>query len=186
MWADVVNKPKGGRPFRLDRSYLMNVTIDYNNDLELLQTHPSLLPKAEPLLANSRHKSASVNHRSVLGDHRIPIEWLPIGKFPINENHSSIGQYSPIGQYFEYCSIGQYLSIGQYFSIWQYWKNRLSIGQYSLISQSEMLVGRSHQTYDNMRQLIDHTNQRSNSNQISMAGSNINCDREGWFTSATF
>ena len=71
MWADVLNKPKGGRPFRLDRSYLMNVAVNYDNDLELLQTHPDILPKADKDLANSRRKRTSVNHRSVLGDHMI-------------------------------------------------------------------------------------------------------------------
>ena len=71
MWADVLNKPKGGRPFCLDRSYLMNVAIDYDNDLQLLQNQPDLLPKADPFLANSQRKSASVNHMSVLGDHTI-------------------------------------------------------------------------------------------------------------------
>ena len=71
MWADVLNKPKGGKPFRLDHSYLMNVAVDYDNDLELLQTHPDLLPKADQNLDNSQRKSVSVNHRSVLGDHAI-------------------------------------------------------------------------------------------------------------------
>ena len=71
IWADVLNKPKVGRPFRLDRSYLMNLAVDCDKDLEILQTHPDLLPKAEQFLANSRRKSASVNHMSVLGDHTI-------------------------------------------------------------------------------------------------------------------
>ena len=71
MWEDVLNKPKGGKPFRLDRSYLVNVAVDYDNDLELLQTHPDLLPKADQALADSQRKSASVNRRSVLGDHTI-------------------------------------------------------------------------------------------------------------------
>ena len=45
MWADVLNKPKGGKPSRLDHSYLVNVEIDYDNDLELLQTHPIYFPR---------------------------------------------------------------------------------------------------------------------------------------------
>ena len=69
--ADVLSKPKGVRPFLLYISYLMNVAVDYDNDLELLQTHPDLLPKADQALANSWRKSASVNHRSVLGYHTI-------------------------------------------------------------------------------------------------------------------
>ena len=44
MRTDVLNKPKGGRPFRLNRSYPMNVPVDYDNDMELLKTHPDLLP----------------------------------------------------------------------------------------------------------------------------------------------
>ena len=40
MLADVLNKPKQGRPFRLDRSHLMNVPMDYDDELEREQTHP--------------------------------------------------------------------------------------------------------------------------------------------------
>ena len=71
MWAEILNKTKGGRPFRLDHSYLMNVEVEYDNNLELLQTHTDLLLKADQALANSRRKRASFNHRSVLGDHAI-------------------------------------------------------------------------------------------------------------------
>ena len=84
MWADVLNKPKGGRPFRLDRSYLMNVAVNYDNDEELLQTHPDLLTKVDQFLANSRRMSASLNHRSVLGDHTITGSQL---------NDSGLGNY---------------------------------------------------------------------------------------------
>ena len=110
-------------------------------------------------------------------DHMIPIELFRIGKFLINENHSSIRQYLSIRQYCKnHSSIGQYSSIGRYCenlsSIGQY----STIGQYSPISQSEILAGRSCQTNEHMRQLIGHTNQQSN----------INCDCDGWFTSATF
>ena len=45
----------------------------------------------------------------------------------------------------------------------------MPIGQYSPISQSEILAVHSRQTNDDMRQLIGHTNQRSNSDQISIA-----------------
>ena len=34
MWIDVNTKPKQGKPFRIDRSKLMNVPIDYNDELE--------------------------------------------------------------------------------------------------------------------------------------------------------
>ena len=48
MWADVLNKPKQGRPFRLDRSHLMNVPIDYDDEMERAKTHLELLPSDEP------------------------------------------------------------------------------------------------------------------------------------------
>ncbi len=32
MWADVLTKPKQGGPFCLDRSHLMNVPINYDDD----------------------------------------------------------------------------------------------------------------------------------------------------------
>ena len=84
MWADVMNKPKGVIPFHLDRRYLVNVAVNYNNDLDLLQTHPNILPKAYQVLDNSRHKSASVNHGSVLGNHTIAGSQL---------NDSRLGHY---------------------------------------------------------------------------------------------
>ena len=71
MWENVLNNPKGGRPFRLDRSYLMNVSADYDNNMELLKTHPYLLPEADRILSNSRCMRTPVHHRSVLGDHAI-------------------------------------------------------------------------------------------------------------------
>ena len=54
MWSGALNKPKGGRPLRLDCSYLMNMTVDYDNDLELLQTHPDIITKADKALDNSQ------------------------------------------------------------------------------------------------------------------------------------
>ena len=50
MWADVLNKPKLGRPFRLDRGFLMNVPVDYDNTEELLRTHDDLLPEKDHIL----------------------------------------------------------------------------------------------------------------------------------------
>ena len=43
MWTDVLNKPEQGAKFRLDRAELMNVPVDYHNDVERRQTHPKLL-----------------------------------------------------------------------------------------------------------------------------------------------
>ena len=34
MWVGMLTKPKQGTPFRRDRSMLMNVDIDYNDELE--------------------------------------------------------------------------------------------------------------------------------------------------------
>ena len=47
MWADVLNKPKQGKGFRLDRSHLMNVPVDYDDEVERKATHPDLLPTGE-------------------------------------------------------------------------------------------------------------------------------------------
>ena len=71
MWADVLNNPKVVRPFRLDCSYIMNVPVDYDNNTELLKTHPDLLPEEYLILANLQHMHTSVHHRSVLGDNVI-------------------------------------------------------------------------------------------------------------------
>ena len=50
MWAGVFTKPKQGGPFHLDRSHLMNVPINYDDDAERLKTHPLLLPLDERLI----------------------------------------------------------------------------------------------------------------------------------------
>ena len=72
IWAYVLNNPKGGRHFCLYFSYLMNVPVDYDNDMELLKTHPDILPEADHILANSRRMRTPVHHRSVLGYNEIP------------------------------------------------------------------------------------------------------------------
>ena len=43
MWSDVSNKPNQGGSYRLDRSHLMNVPIEYDDDVECRNTHPALL-----------------------------------------------------------------------------------------------------------------------------------------------
>ena len=60
MWEDVLNNPKGGRTFRLDRSYIMNVLVDYDNDMELLKIHPNLRPESYRILENSQRKCMPV------------------------------------------------------------------------------------------------------------------------------
>ena len=71
MWADILNKPKQGAAFRLDRSHLQNVPVDYDDEVERKRTHPSLLPKGEwkgdsSDLVSGRSTATPTNHRSVL------------------------------------------------------------------------------------------------------------------------
>ena len=73
MWCDVLNKPKQGPAFHKDRSFLMNVPIDYDDDVERKQTHPDLLPqtKLNSSLAVATSKGGSNHRGSVLGESRI-------------------------------------------------------------------------------------------------------------------
>ena len=45
MWADVLKKPKQEEDFFLDCSQIMNVSIDYDDEVKRKQTNPRLLPK---------------------------------------------------------------------------------------------------------------------------------------------
>jgi hypothetical protein len=56
MWANVLTKPKQGGPFRLDRSHLMNVPINYDDNTEHLKTNPLLLPLDKCLLCPNQMK----------------------------------------------------------------------------------------------------------------------------------
>jgi hypothetical protein len=47
MWADVLTKPKQGGPFCLDCSHLMNIPINFDNNVKCLKTHPLFLPSEE-------------------------------------------------------------------------------------------------------------------------------------------
>ena len=47
MWVDMLTKPKQGTPFRTDRSMLMNVDINYEDELEKNNTDPRLLPNPD-------------------------------------------------------------------------------------------------------------------------------------------
>ena len=73
MWADVITKPKQGGPFCLDGSHLMNISIDYNDEVERTNTYPLLLPKNKrpalslKLMNNRLHITPIVYLRSVLG-----------------------------------------------------------------------------------------------------------------------
>ena len=70
MWSDVLNKPKQGAGFRKDRSVLMNVPVDYDDQVEYAKTHPDLLPRSDEneTLALSGVKQPRNASRSVLGD----------------------------------------------------------------------------------------------------------------------
>ena len=44
MWSDIMTKAKQGKPFYVMRSHAMNVPVDYDDEIERRNTHPSLLP----------------------------------------------------------------------------------------------------------------------------------------------
>ncbi len=60
MRADVLTKPKQGGPFRLDRSHLMNVPINYDDNAEHLKTPPLLLPSDEHPIIPKQIKDQSL------------------------------------------------------------------------------------------------------------------------------
>ena len=49
VWVDMLTKPKQGAPFRIrrDQSMLMNIDIDYDDELEKKNTDPRLLPSPD-------------------------------------------------------------------------------------------------------------------------------------------
>ena len=47
MWCDILNKPKQGASYRLNRSHLMNVPVEYDDDVERRLTHLALLNKGD-------------------------------------------------------------------------------------------------------------------------------------------
>jgi len=47
MWCDILNKPKQGASHRLNMSHLMNVPIEYNDDVERRLTHLLVLDKGD-------------------------------------------------------------------------------------------------------------------------------------------
>ena len=68
MWVDMNTKPKQGTPFKVDRSLLMNVQIDYDDEVERANTDPLLLPTPNTEPKSTINQSKSVNScRSVLG-----------------------------------------------------------------------------------------------------------------------
>ena len=72
MWTDVLNKPEQGAKFRLDRAELMNVPVDYDDDVERRRTHPKLLSRDDQAdMVKAQTKGRGIHHRSVLGSDRI-------------------------------------------------------------------------------------------------------------------
>ena len=47
MWADVNTKPVQGMLFRIFRSDMMGVPVEYDDDVDRRRTHPLLLPLIE-------------------------------------------------------------------------------------------------------------------------------------------
>ena len=65
MWINMNNKPKQRKPFRIDRSKLMNVPTDYDHGEERANNHPNLLQKP-PNLTTKQFTTPNIC-RSVLG-----------------------------------------------------------------------------------------------------------------------
>ena len=62
----MLTKPKQGTPFRRDQSMLMNVDIDYDDELEKKNTDPRLLPnlnKEKPLYQQFNQTQCLDNQR---------------------------------------------------------------------------------------------------------------------------
>jgi hypothetical protein len=75
MWANIFTKPKQGGPICLDRSHLMNISINYNDDTKCLKTHPLLLPSNERSICPKQMedqlpKTPIIHSRSALGIRR--------------------------------------------------------------------------------------------------------------------
>ena len=64
----MLSKPNQGAGFRRDRSLLMNVPVDYDDDLELSRTHIDLLPKQKQVQPVTEKTALVTDCRSVLGD----------------------------------------------------------------------------------------------------------------------
>ena len=72
MWTDVLNKPEQGAKFRLDRAELMNVPVDYDDNVEMRRTHPKLMSDDDrAVMLKAQKGKQGFHHRSVLGCDRI-------------------------------------------------------------------------------------------------------------------
>ena len=68
MWTNVLNKPEQSVKFRLDRAELMNVPVDYDDDVERRRTHPKLLSHDDQAdMVKAQAKGRGIHHMSVLG-----------------------------------------------------------------------------------------------------------------------
>ncbi len=66
MWSNILNEPKNVTPFRKDQAKLMNVAVGYENDKEMQNNYPDLLPKDDSL-KSAGIKRSRVPSRSMLG-----------------------------------------------------------------------------------------------------------------------
>ena len=68
MWSNVLNKPKQGAPFRKDPAMMMDVPVEYDNNVKYFRTHPNLLPPEdkENLELDGSYKIPLSSSRSVL------------------------------------------------------------------------------------------------------------------------
>jgi hypothetical protein len=69
MWADVLTKPRQGEQFCLNRSILMNIPINYDDDVKQKLTHLLLFPKDKQkhVINQQAHQAPLIHPRSVLG-----------------------------------------------------------------------------------------------------------------------
>ncbi len=69
MWSDVLNKPKQGTPLKKDRWMLMNVPVEYDDEVEFQNTHPYLLPEEYKIVLGTMGINRSqIPSKGVLGD----------------------------------------------------------------------------------------------------------------------
>ena len=69
MWSEVLNKPKKGNPFKKYRSMLMNVPVEYDDEVEFWNTHPDLLPEEDKIVLGTMGINRSqIPIRSVMVD----------------------------------------------------------------------------------------------------------------------
>ena len=84
MWADVLTKPKQGKPFRQDRSKLMNVPVDYDDEVERKRTHVDLLPDEDKGPVDPAKtilpRLDRIRRRSVLSDKQVSWSQMVGGK----------------------------------------------------------------------------------------------------------